>query len=263
MKAVVANQEKIEELREKYTCKQTETENKLDGDGRIKKTEVRVSEITPVAGRFVERLISVNGKALSDKEQAEEDKRVQKEIEKILERREKKLKEQAKKKDDEDDDRASILKILQLSDITSMRREMFRGHEVVAFDFEPRKGFKSKNRMESLLNKLAGTLWIDEPAQQIVRLEARLTDSFKFAGGLLASISPSTAFAFDQEKVDDEVWMPSYGEVNIGARALLFMKFNANIVTRYSDYKKYSIDDKYELQKPKDEKAEVKPVKNP
>lgn len=265
MKAVVANQEKIETLREKYTFKQTETENKLDGDGRIKKSEVRVSEITPVAGRFVERLISVNGKPLSEKELAEEDKRVQKEIEKILERREKKLKEKEKKKDEdeeEDEDRTTILKILRVSDITSMRREIFRGHEVVAFDFEPRKGFKPKSRLESLLNKLAGTMWIDEPAEQIVRLEARLTDSFKFAGGLLASISPSTAFAFDQEKVGDELWMPSYAEVNVGARALLFMKFNANIVTRYSDYKKYSIDDKYELQKPKEAKPEEKQVKN-
>jgi hypothetical protein len=263
MKAVVANQEKIEELREKYTFRQTETENTMDSDGRVKKSEVRVSEITPVAGRDVERLISVNGKELSAKERADEDKRVQKEIEKILERRDKKLKEQEKHKDEEEeDDRATILKILRLSEITSVRREMFRGHEVIAFDFEPRKGIKTKSRIESLLNKLAGTLWIDETAQQITRLEARLTDSFKFAGGLLASISPSTAMAFEQEKVNGELWMPSYAEVNVGARALLFMKFNANIVSRYSDYKKYSIDNKYELEKPKDSKPAEKPVKH-
>jgi hypothetical protein len=260
MKTVVANQERLEELREKYTFKQMETENKLDGDGRVKKSEVRVSEITPVAGRYVERLISVNGKELSAKEREDEDKRVQKEIEKILERREKKLKEKEKHADDEDeeDDRATILKILRLSEITSVRREMFRGHEVIAFDFEPRKGVKTKGRIESLLNKLAGTMWIDESAQQITRLEARLTDSFKFAGGLLASISPSTAMAFEQEKVNGEIWMPSYSEVNIAARALLFAKFNGHIVTRFSDYKKYSIDNRYELEKPKDGKTEEK-----
>ncbi len=89
LKAIFANQEKIEELREKYTYRQTETENKLDGNGRVKESEVRVSEVTPVAGRAVERLISVNGKELSAKEREEEDRRVQKEVEKILERREK------------------------------------------------------------------------------------------------------------------------------------------------------------------------------
>ena len=260
MKTVVANQEKIEELRERYTFKQEETENKLDGGGRVKKSEVRVSEITPVAGRYVERLVSVNGKELSAKEREEEDKRVQKEIEKVLERREKRLKEKEKHANDEDeeDDRASILKILRLSDITSVRREMFRGHEVIAFDFEPRKGVKTKGRLESLMNKLAGTMWIDEGALQITRLEARLTDSFKFAGGLLASISPSTAMAFEQEKVNGEIWMPSYSEVNFAARALLVAKFNGHIVTRFSDYKKYSIDNKYELEKPKEGKPEDK-----
>jgi hypothetical protein len=263
MKAIFANQEKIEELREKYTYRQTETENKLDGNGRVKESEVRVSEVTPVAGRSVERLISVNGKELSAKEREEEDRRVQKEIEKILERREKKLKEKEKQGDqDEEEEEASILKVLRLSDITSMRREMFRGHEVVAFDFEPRQGVKTKGRFESLLHKLAGTLWIDESAQQITRLEARLTDSFKMGGGLLASISPSTAMAFEQEKVGGEIWMPSSAEINISARALLFVKFNRNVLTRFSDYKKYSIDNKYELEKPKDSKPDDKHSKN-
>ena len=126
---------------------------------------------------------------------------------------------------------------------------MFRGHEVIAFDFEPIKGIKTKNRTESLVSKLAGTMWVDENAQQIVRLEARLTDTFKFAGGLLASVSPSTAVALEQEKVGDEVWLPSYAEANISARVMLFAKFNRSVLTRYSDYKKYKIDSKYDLEK--------------
>src|SRR5205085_7883705 len=87
----------------------------------------------------------------------------------------------------------TILGILRLSEVTSVRREMFRGFEVIAFDFEPKKGVKTKSRIEAIVNKLAGTMWIDEDAKQIVRLEARFTDSFKMDGGLLASIAPSTA----------------------------------------------------------------------
>jgi hypothetical protein len=144
-----------------------------------------------------------------------------------------------------------------------VRREMFRGHEVIAFDFEPNKGIKPKSRIESIVNKLAGTMWMDEEAKQIVRLEARFVEGFKFAGGLLASVSPSTAVALEQQKVGDEVWLPSLAEANISARVFLLAKFKKNVVTKYSDYKKYSIDNQYELQKPKDDKPEVKPVKNP
>ena len=112
-------------------------------------------------------------------------------------------------KEKEDDDNIEIKDFLRISEITSIRREIFRGHEVIAFDFEPRKGFKPKTRGEDIVNKLAGTIWVDEAAQQVARLEARFTDSYKFAGGMLASIGASTAFSFDQDKIDGEVWLPS------------------------------------------------------
>jgi hypothetical protein len=255
-KAVIANQEKVEEMREQYTFRAASTERKLEKDGRVKETETKVYEVTPVAGEFVERLISVNGKELTASEREKEDRRVQKEVEETIKRREKRLKkeEEARErgKKEEDDDDITILDFLRISEVTSVRREMFRGHEVIAFDFEPRKGFKPKNRGESIVSKLAGTAWVDENARQIVRLEARLTNSFKMGGGLLASISPSSAFAFEQEKVGDEVWLPSFGEVNISARVMLFAKFNRSMERRYSDYKKYQIDSQYELAKPKE-----------
>lgn len=259
MKAIVANQEKIEELRERYTCRLTQVERKHDGDGRVKDTETRVYEVTPVGDREVERLVSLNGKELSASEREKEDRRVQKEIEEIVKDREKQQqkKERAKargEKEKEDDDDITILDFLRICDVTSIRREMFRGHEVIAFDFEPRKGFKPESRAESIVSKLAGTVWVDETARQVARLEARLTDSFKMGGGLLASISPSSAFVFEQDKVDDQVWLPSYGEANISARVMLFAKFNRSMTRSYSDYKKYQIDNQYELTKPSEGK---------
>ena len=69
IKTVVAHQEKIDDIREHYTFRQTETENKLDDKGRVKESDVRVKEVTPVAGVYVERLISINGKPLPVAEQ--------------------------------------------------------------------------------------------------------------------------------------------------------------------------------------------------
>jgi hypothetical protein len=255
MRAVKANQEKIEELRERYTCRLTQVERKHDGDGRVKEIETRVYEVTPVGDQAIERLVSVNGKELSAAEREKEDRRVQKEIEEIIKEREKQQQKKEKaiargEKAKEDDDDITILDFLRICEVTSVRREMFRGHEVIAFDFEPRKGFKPKTRAEDIVSKLAGTVWVDETARQIARLEARLTNSFKVGGGLLASISPSSAFVFEQEKMDDEVWLPSYGEANISARVMLIAKFNRSMTRSYSDYKKYQIDSKYDLSKP-------------
>src|SRR6185295_2887883 len=256
MKSITENQEKIEEMRERYTCKLVEIERKHDGDGRVKGSDTRTYEVTPVGLALVERLMSVNGKELSASEREKEDKRVQKEIEEVLKRREKKdqQKERARARGEkeEKDDELEISDFLRISEITSVRREMFRSHEVIASDFEPRKGFKPKNRSEEIVNKLAGTIWVDEAAKQIARLEARLTDSFKIGGGVLASISPSTAFVFEQDKIGDEVWLPSLMEANISVRLLVFAKFSRSVERRYSEYKKYQVDSKYELTKPKE-----------
>ncbi len=256
MKAVVANQEKIEELRELYTFRESLTEREMD-KGRVKKSETRDYDVTPVAGRLIRRLVSVDGKALSEREMEKEDRRVQKEVEELLKDRQKQKERAARqresgKREEKDEDDITILSFLRISSITSVRRETLRGHQVMAFDFEPRKGFKPKNRGESLISKLAGTIWVDEQARQIVRLEARLVDSFKIGGGLVGSVSPSTAIAFEQEKVGDEVWLPSYSEANISARFFLFAKFNRNVIARYSDYKKHHVDSQYELAKPKE-----------
>ncbi|MEK6405691.1 MAG: hypothetical protein AABN34_01870 [Acidobacteriota bacterium] len=257
MKAVTENQDKVDEMRERYTCRLDQIDRKHDGDGRIKETETRTFEVTPIGDRFVRRLISVNGKELSASEREKEDKRVQKAVEDIIERREKKEQKEERarakgEKEKKDDGDVEIKDFLRISEITSVRREMFRGHEVIAFDFEPRKGFKPKTRVEDIVNKLAGTIWVDETAQQVARLEARLTGSYKLGGGVLASIGASTAFSYDQEKIDDEVWMPSSMEANISARVLLLAKLNHSVERRYSEYKKYQIDSKYDLTKPKE-----------
>lgn len=256
MKSITANQEKLDEMREHYTCRLIEIERKHDGDGRVKETETKTYEVTPIGDEFIERLMSVNGKEISASEREKEDKRVQKEVEDTIKRREKKQQQkeraEARGEKEEKNNSVTIRDFLRISEITSIRREMFRGHEVIAFDFEPRKGFKPKSRVEEIANKLAGTIWVDEGAQQVARLEARLTDSFKIGGGVLASIGPSTAFVFEQDKIGDEVWLPSFMEANVSARLLVFAKFNRSVERRYSEYKKYQIDSGYQLSKPKE-----------
>ena len=257
MKAITENQDKVDEMRERYTCRLIQIERKHDGDGRVKETETRAYEVTPIGEEFVERLMSVNGKELSASEREKEDRRVQKEVEDLVKRHEKKEQKEERarakgEKEKKDDDDVQIKDFLRISEITSVRRETFRGHEVIAFDFEPRKGFKPKNRAEDIVSKLAGTIWVDETAQQVARLEARLTDSFRIGGGVLASIGASTAFSFEQEKIGNEVWLPSSMEANISARVLLLAKFNRSIERRYSEYKKYQIDSRFDLSKPKE-----------
>ena len=91
------------------------------------------------------------------------------------------------------------------------------------------------------MQKLAGSVWVDEKAHDVVRLEAYFTGDAKIGGGLLANVQKGTGFVFEQEFVNNEVWLPTYAEAHVGARVLLVKGFHVTDITRYSDYKKYHV----------------------
>jgi hypothetical protein len=84
----------------------------------------------------------------------------------------------------------------------------------------------------------------------VVRLEARLSESFKIAGGLLASLQRGSALIAEQEMVNNEVWLPSYSAINLSAKLFLFAGVNVNRTRRYSDYKKFSVESSSEVASP-------------
>jgi len=98
--------------------------------------------------------------------------------------------------------------------------------------------YKPTKRIDSIIQKLSGTMWVDEQAREIVRLEAHFAESVKIGGGLVASLAKGSNFVFEQEKINDEVWLPSYAEVHFVGR-IVFVKLKQNFIDRFTDYKKF------------------------
>src|SRR5205807_4998569 len=169
---------------------------------------------------------------------AKEEKRVGEELEKAVreapkmkEKREKARAEMRKKQrakggdkgdGEEEGDDVGISTFLRAAEFVSPRRERFRDRDVIVFDFRPRAGFRPSNTGESIVSKLSGVIWVDPAERQVTRLEARLVDSFKVGGGLLASIKSGSAFVFEQTRLADGVWLPRFAQVNASARVMLF-----------------------------------------
>ena len=171
------------------------------------------------------------------------------------------LKEKAKEEGKEDkEDEPGIEIFLRASQFVNPRRERFRGQDVLVFDFEPNPEYKPKKLVERLVKELAGVIWIDEKANDVARLEAYFVGDFHFGGGLVANVQKGTSFVLEQAYQNNEVWLPTYEEAHIGARVLLVKGFKVNVVTRYSDYKRFNVDTLNEIKKPKNVPApETKP----
>ncbi|HEX7315994.1 MAG TPA: hypothetical protein VF297_18925 [Pyrinomonadaceae bacterium] len=253
------NQEETDKRINDYTFTRKVTERELDDKGVLKKEKVTVFEVYPFAGYgWVHKLVSENGVALTPEREAKELKRVAEEMEKAEreapKRTEKRERERAKQREkrrakaaksgggeeDDDDDDVGISTFLRACEFISPRRERFRERDVIVFDFRPRAGFKPSNGGESLVSKLSGVIWVDPTERQVMRLEARLVESFKMGGGLLASIKPGSAFLFEQTRLEEGIWLPRYSQVNASARVMLFKGLSINETNEFSDFKRFS-----------------------
>jgi hypothetical protein len=215
------------------------------------------------------KLISENGVPLAGERAAKEQKRVEEEFEKAERDKEKdrqrfeknraELERKKAKTGNSEDDDPDISAFLRVCEFVSPRRERFRDREAIVFDFRPRPGFKSSNRQEDLISKLVGVVWIDPADKQVMRLEARLAEGFKMAGGLLVNLRPGAAVVMEQTRMTEGVWLPRLAQVNLSVKVLLFGGGDYNKTIEWSDYKHFSGDvGDYKLDAPKTD-AEKKP----
>ena len=264
LKEVGKNEEEIDNLLEKYTYTETITKREFDSTGQMKVKESETFERTFYKGARIRRLVAKNGKPLSPKEEADALKDVEKRIRGIEKREaEKERKRRASGEaaqgatnnpdgdpgDDPDDERGqrrSIADVMRASRFVNPRRERFRSRDVIVFDFEPLPGYKPQKSYEKLFGKMAGAIWVDPVDKQVARVEARLIEAYKIGGGMLASLKEGANLVLEQERVNQEIWLPTRAEINLGVRVLLVKGLNINQTVIYGDYKRFNVDSEKE-----------------
>jgi len=260
------NQAELEKRTAEYSFLQKETDREINTKGEVTKETIKMFEVFPVAHRApIMKMISENGVPLTGERATKEQKRVEEEFSKAerdkekdeqrmeKNRAERERKKAAKAKDGEDDD-LDISGFLRVCEFVSPRHERFRDRDAVVFDFRPRPGFKSRNRQENLISKLVGVVWIDPADKQVMRLEARLAEEFKMAGGLLVNLRPGAAVVMEQTRMVEGVWLPRLAQINLSVKVLLFASGDFNKTIEWSDYKHFSGDvGDYKLDAPRTE----------
>src|ERR1041385_7960821 len=246
LREVEKNQDELEKRVAEYAFKQTETDREISDKGELKKQTVKVYEVYPLPNREpVEKLISEDGVPLSSERAAKEDRRVQEEFAKAEREKnkdEKKVAQRRAEREKKEAEGTEISPFLKVCEFISPRRENLDGRETIVFDFRPRLGFKPSNREESLIAKLIGVVWIDPVDKQIIRLEARLAESFKMAGGLLVSLKPGAALVIEQTRMVQGVWLPKFAQLNLSVKVLLFGGGDYNKTIEWSEYRHFAGD---------------------
>jgi hypothetical protein len=222
-----------------YTYVERQETRKLSKDGSVSSTETKTFEVLQIYGETVQKLIEKDDKALSGKEAAKEDERIQKIIDKRKNEsdgeREKRIKKEEKEREE---GRAFVKEIADAYNFTVVGTETIGGHDTWVVDAKPRPGYVPQKKEAKPLLKIEGRIWIDQHEDQWVKLSLRVTDTISF-GLFLARLHEGTRVEVEQTRVNDEVWLPKHASVHIDVRVALLKNFDEDLDVADRDYKKF------------------------
>jgi hypothetical protein len=234
MHDVEGHQRAAESIEKDYLYHEVAREQRSDG----KKMESREFDVFWLNGVRVHKLTRKDGKDLTADEQRKESERIDKDVAKAKNRKDK-ADARGAQTDSNGREEITVSRFLELGAFTNPRRLKLNGRETIAIDYTGDPKAKTRNRMEDVIRDLSGTIWIDDEDRSISRLEGRFANAFKVGGGLLMSIKKGTSFSMEQMKINDEVWLPSKVEGRGGARVMLVVNFDGSVLATNSDYRKF------------------------
>jgi hypothetical protein len=227
-----------------YTYIERVERHVLDGQGGVKKTETRTSEVLQIYGEDVERLTAKDDKPLSPDEAKKEDDKIQKIIDKRKNESEEERRKRLEKEEKErEEDRKFVLEVSDAIDFRLVGSEVLDGHDTWVLDGDPRPGFEAKNRNAKMLSKFKGRVWIDKAEAEWVKIDVTAIDTIS-VGWVLARVHKGTRLIIEMTRVNDEVWLPKRLQLHFNARVALFKSYDDDVEQTYSDYKKFRTDTK-------------------
>ena len=230
LRSVEQHQAELDRAREEYTFRQQQQLTFYDKHGKVRRTEERVSNVFFVHGHPIETLVSKNGKPLNAGDLRKEQDRATKEA----------LKYQNHPFGQPDKDEVSVSRLLAITRFTNPRRVMEDGRPVIAVDFVGDPHAKTHGRNEEAIKKVRGTVWIDEQAREVKRMQASFDQPLHIGFGIFATLNPGSNFAFEQALIRDEAWLPTRVDGRFDGKAALFIGFHVALNIRYDQYQKFS-----------------------
>ena len=181
----------------RYTAKHTNRTHHLDRSGEVVERHTDVYRIRPVNGEPFYELLERDGKPATSRDL----------------RREAERRKRFRESFDSEADMAHETSIgFALSSAVLERYELtLDGLDPVrgwALRFEPRTGdLPSYSRIDQVLNRLGGTLWIDEHSFGLRAVKFELREPLKIWAGLLGTLTQFSG-QFEQVEVAPSHWLP-------------------------------------------------------
>jgi hypothetical protein len=193
-------------------------------------------EVLMIEGSPYNKLIAVGGRPLSPGEQAEEDRKLQQEIQKRKQEspgaRARRI---AKYQRERQQDHAMMMEMAHAFNFKLAGSEKVDGHDTWVLEATPKPGYQPKTRDTKVLTGMKGKLWVDKEQYHWVKVEAEVFKPVPFYG-FLGRVGPGTRFVLENEPVDGNIWLPKHFAVRVNSTALGFINHDTANDETYRDY---------------------------
>jgi len=236
-----------EERQSGYMFIERRTDQRLDGNGRVKSEDIKVFEVypgLPGEDRY-RRLIEEDGKPVAASKLAGEDRARRKDVEDYAKKmanagdRRKQDQQLAKERSRYG---AAIDDLFRIYDIQMIRRETIDGHDTILATLTPKPSAKPQTKDGDIMRHFKARAWVSESDYELVRVEIEAIDDLSVGLGLLARIHKGTTASYQRRKVNDEVWLPAQVAWTATARVLLVKSLRVRGIADFSGYRKFTVD---------------------
>jgi hypothetical protein len=243
-KSVELDQREALLMRQKYTWQFREVERDVDKDGNVKKTTINTYDHLFLYDHPHNRLIAKNDQPLSEKDEREEEKKIQKLKDEFEHESEAKRQKRHAERDKEiEESRKFLRQIPDAYDFEIKGEETVNGRDTWMIALTPRPDFKPTVKFADILKKIRATIWIDKQEYRWAKVDAQLIEDATF-GLFIARLHKGARLQFEQMKVNDELWCMRWSHVEGSARIALFVNERGDEETTFSNYRKFTAEAK-------------------
>jgi hypothetical protein len=202
-----------------YAYKERRTEFHVNPFGRIGTGGVEGWDVTPIENGTVilRRLIERDGKPVADGD-----------VDRI------KVKEERRQRGR----RTAMEDVMAMLTFKMARREGVNGRDAIVFTFTPRPEGDAQTREGRLAKAFTGSVWVDEAAHEVIRIDAKAVDTISFGFGLIARLNEGSTVTLHRELIENGIWLPTSIRFAGEGRALLLRKLNVDQRIEWSGYRK-------------------------
>lgn len=181
----------------------------LDRAGEVTRRETKEHSVTNLGGISLERLIRMDGRPPSRKEQREDAIREEENRRRYLERDSAKTKTKprpSRRSLGEDDTDWFDESFLRAYAYTLNGVDTVQDRDVYVLSFQALPGRDGGKIADRVLSRIQGQIWVDQEEFEIVKMEAALTESLNLMGGLVAALD-KLEWLLERQRLEDGTWV--------------------------------------------------------